>query len=158
MNTKYFGITSIGLWMVTFFLLGYFFLFGNTTKTVDKRTVIHLTEDERNLVFTEMRALLAAVNGIVSGLADKDYERAAKEADAVGMGLVASLEHQEKTILLKLPVEFKKLGFGTHEKFDELAKSIRKKEDIHILLKEIDLLTQNCVACHASYQIGKETK
>ena len=139
MNTKYFGITSIGLWMVTFFLLGYFFLFGNTTKTVDKRTVIHLTEDERNLVFTEMRALLAAVNGIVSGLADKDYERAAKEADAVGMGLVASLEHQEKTILLKLPVEFKKLGFGTHEKFDELAKSIRKKEDIHILLKEIDL-------------------
>ena len=85
-----------------------------------------------------MRALLAAVNGIVSGLADKDYERAAKEADAVGMGLVASLEHQEKTILLKLPVEFKKLGFGTHEKFDELAKSIRKKEDIQAIRKFLD--------------------
>ncbi len=157
MNSKLIGKFSIGLWLVTALTIGYFFYFGSTSLTVDDRTAIHLTPQEKQLVLTEMRALLTSVNGILSGLGDKDYERAAKAADAVGMGLVASLENQEKTILLKLPVPFKKLGFGTHEKFDELATKIRKKQDIHTLLKEMDELTRNCVACHASYKIELET-
>ncbi|MCW7488785.1 hypothetical protein [Leptospira meyeri] len=153
MNSKLIGKFAIGLWVVTVITLGYFFYFGSTSRSLDNRTAIHLTPAERQLVLTEMRALLTAVNGMLSGLADKDYERAAKAADAVGMGLVASLEHQEKTILLKLPVEFKKLGFGTHEKFDAIAIKIRNKQEIHTLLKEMDELTRNCVACHASYKI-----
>ncbi|PKA12910.1 hypothetical protein CH372_06675 [Leptospira meyeri] len=153
MNSKLIGKFAIGLWIVTVITLGYFFYFGSTSRSLDNRTAIHLTPAERQLVLTEMRALLTAVNSMLSGLADKDYERAAKAADAVGMGLVASLEHQEKTILLKLPVEFKKLGFGTHEKFDEIAIKIRNKQEIHTLLKEMDELTRNCVACHASYKI-----
>ncbi|EMJ87996.1 hypothetical protein [Leptospira meyeri] len=153
MNSKLIGKFAIGLWIVTVITLGYFFYFGSTSRSLDNRTAIHLTPAERQLVLTEMRALLTAVNGMLSGLADKDYETAAKAADAVGMGLVASLEHQEKTILLKLPVEFKKLGFGTHEKFDAIAIKIRNKQEIHTLLKEMDELTRNCVACHASYKI-----
>ncbi|MCG6139137.1 hypothetical protein EHQ23_14720 [Leptospira bourretii] len=153
MNSKLIGKFAIGLWIVTVITLGYFFYFGSTSRSLDNRTAIHLTPAERQLVLTEMRALLTAVNGMLSGLADKDYEGAAKAADAVGMGLVASLEHQEKTILLKLPVEFKKLGFGTHEKFDSIAAKIRNKQEIHSLLKEMDELTRNCVACHASYKI-----
>lgn len=158
MNSKFIGKLAIGLWVLTIITLGYFFYFGSTSRSLDNRTAIHLTPAERQLVLTEMRALLTAVNGILSGLADKDYEGAAKVADAVGMGLVASLENQEKTILLKLPVEFKKLGFGTHEKFDEIAGKIRKKQEIHSLLKEMDELTRNCVACHASYKIEVDTK
>ncbi|EOQ96456.1 hypothetical protein LEP1GSC195_2931 [Leptospira wolbachii serovar Codice str. CDC] len=158
MNSKSIGKIAIGIWIVTFITLGYFFYFGSTSRSLDNRTAIHLTPAERQLVLTEMRALLTAVNGMLGGLADKDYEGAAKAADAVGMGLVASLEHQEKTILLKLPVEFKKLGFGTHEKFDAIAAKIRKKQDIHTLLKEMDELTRNCVACHASYKIELDSE
>lgn len=158
MNSKSIGKIAIGLWFVTVITLGYFFYFGSTSRSLDNRTAIHLTPAERQLVLTEMRALLTAVNGMLGGLADEDYESAAKAADAVGMGLVASLEHQEKTILLKLPVEFKKLGFGTHEKFDEIAAKIRKKQDIHNLLKEMDELTRNCVACHASYKIELDSE
>lgn len=157
MNSKIIGKLAIGLWFVTIITLGYFFYFGSTSRSLDNRTAIHLTPAERQLVLTEMRALLTSVNGILSGLADKDYESAAKAADAVGMGLVASLENQEKTILLKLPVEFKKLGFGTHEKFDAIAVKIRNKQEIHSLLKEMDELTRNCVACHASYKIEVDT-
>ncbi|PJZ84863.1 hypothetical protein [Leptospira harrisiae] len=157
MNSKIIGKLAIGLWFVTIITLGYFFYFGSTSRSLDNRTAIHLTPAERQLVLTEMRALLTAVNGMLSGLADKDYEGAAKAADAVGMGLVASLENQEKTILLKLPVEFKKLGFGTHEKFDAIAVKIRNKQEIHSLLKEMDELTRNCVACHASYKIEVDT-
>jgi hypothetical protein len=149
---------AILLWILTIITIGYFFYFGNTSKSLDTRTSIHLTPAERQLVLTEMRALLEAVNGMLSGLGEKDYEKAAKAADAVGMGLVASLEHQEKTILLKLPVSFKKLGFGTHEKFDTIAAKIRKKEEIHSILKEMDDLTKNCVACHAGYKIELDTE
>ncbi|TGL44599.1 hypothetical protein [Leptospira perdikensis] len=158
MNSKSIGKFAIGLWIVTVLTLGYFFYFGSTSRSLDSRTAIHLTPAERQLVLTEMRALLSSVNGMLSGLAEKDYERAAKAADAVGMGLVASLEHQEKTILLKLPVAFKKLGFGTHEKFDDIAVKIRKKQDIHTLLREMDELTRNCVACHATYKIEVESE
>lgn len=153
MNSNLFGKIATTLWVITMIILCYFFYFGKTTRTLDHRDAIHLSIAERQLVLTEMRALLEAVNGILSGLGAKDYESAAKAAEAVGMGLVASLENQEKTILLKLPVAFKKLGFGTHEKFDKIAVKIRKKEEIHSLLKEMDELTRNCVACHASYKI-----
>ncbi|TGM47384.1 hypothetical protein EHQ92_05540 [Leptospira biflexa] len=149
---------AILLWILTIITIGYFFYFGNTSKSLDTRISIHLTPAERQLVLTEMRALLEAVNGMLSSLGEKDYEKAAKAADAVGMGLVASLEHQEKTILLKLPVSFKKLGFGTHEKFDAIAAKIRKKEEIHSILKEMDDLTKNCVACHAGYKIELDTE
>ncbi len=153
MKIQYLAKIAIGLWLVTISTLGYFFYFGNLGRSLDARTSIKLTNEERNLVLTEMRALLEAVNIILSGLSEKDNEKAAKAAEAVGMGLVASLENQERTILLKLPVEFKKLGFGTHAKFDQIATKIRKKEDIYMLLKEMDELTRNCVACHASYKI-----
>lgn len=158
MNSKSIGKIAIALWFVTIITLGYFFYFGSTSRSLDHRTAIHLTPAERQLVLTEMRALLTSVNGMISGLAAKDYEGAAKAADAVGMGLVASLEHQERTILLKLPVEFKKLGFGTHQKFDEIAAKIRKKQDVHTLLGEMDVLTRNCIACHASYKIEVESE
>ncbi|MGV3665562.1 MAG: hypothetical protein ACO1NV_05485 [Leptospira bouyouniensis] len=153
-----FAKIAILLWLVTIITLGYLFYYGNTSKSLDSRTAIHLTPAERQLVLTEMRALLEAVNGMLNGLGEKDYEKAAKSAEAVGMGLVASLEHQEKTILLKLPVSFKKLGFGTHEKFDSIAAKIRKKEEIHSILKDMDELTKNCVACHASYKIELESE
>lgn len=142
MKSTIFGKIAIALWIFTFIMLGYFLYFGNTSKSPDHRVAIHLTQAERQLVLTEMRALLMAVNGMLSGLGAKDYEGAAKAADAVGMGLVASLENQEKTILLKLPGEFKKLGFGTHEKFDSIAAKIRNKAEIHFLLKEMDELTE----------------
>ncbi|XDD46870.1 hypothetical protein AB3N60_01880 [Leptospira sp. WS39.C2] len=158
MKNLHLGKIAILLWLFTIGILGYFFYFGNTTKSLDTRTEIRLTPAERQLVLTEMRVLLEAVNGMLAGLGDKDYEKAAKSAEAVGMGLVASLEHQEKTILLKLPVSFKKLGFGTHEKFDAIAQKIRKKEEIHTILKEMDDLTKNCVACHAGYKIVTDTE
>lgn len=158
MKTSPLAKIAILLWFVTTATIGYFLYFGNTSTSLDTRTAIHLTPAERQLVLTEMRALLEAVNGMLAGLGEKDYEKAAKSAEAVGMGLVASLEHQEKTILLKLPVSFKKMGFGTHEKFDEIASKIRKKEEIHNILKEMDDLTKNCVACHAGYKIEIDTE
>ncbi len=157
MKKKIIGIIAIGLWFITIFSFGYLFYFGKTSKKIDDRSSVHLSVEEQQLVLTEMRAMLSSLNQVIGGLADNDYEKAALAADRVGMGLVSSLEHQEKSILLKLPAEFKILGFGTHEKFDKLAKNIRDKKEIHLLLKEMENLTNNCIACHASYKISIES-
>ncbi|MBM9502087.1 hypothetical protein JWG44_17660 [Leptospira sp. 201903071] len=147
------GFISLFLWMGTTGLLLLFFIRGNTGTSKDGRTSIRLTEEERILVLTEMRGLLTSVNGIMGGLSENDLERAARAASNSGMGLVKSLENEEKKILLKLPLEFKRLGFGTHEQFDKISIQIRKKQDIKIILGEMDELTKKCVACHAAYKI-----
>ncbi|GBF38503.1 hypothetical protein LPTSP1_14960 [Leptospira johnsonii] len=114
---------------------------------------IHLNPEERNLVLTEMRGLLASINGIVSALAEEDYQKAELAASASGMAMVKKLEDEERTILLKLPIEFKQLGFGTHDQFDKIAEDLRQKKNTKVILRELDKLTQNCVRCHATYKI-----
>ncbi|PJZ68142.1 hypothetical protein CH373_14230 [Leptospira perolatii] len=149
------GLVSFLLWAVTFSCLVYFFVFGQTTKSKDGRTAIHLTEDEKLLVLTEMRGLLTSLNGILGSLSEGDYVNAAKFSSASGMSLVQSLENEEKKILIKLPIEFKQLGFGTHRQFDVLAGLLKEKKDMKIILKEMDSLTKKCVACHAAYKIAQ---
>ncbi|PJZ52072.1 hypothetical protein [Leptospira adleri] len=152
------GIFSFILWIGTTGLLLFFFVKGNTEASRDGRTSIHLTEDEKLLVLGEMRGLLTSLNGIIEGLSEDDSEKAAQAASNSGMGLVKSLENEEKAILLKLPLEFKRLGFGTHEQFDRIAVQIRQKQDLKVILKGMDDLTKKCVACHTAYKIEQIDK
>lgn len=156
MKTKKLGIISFGLWIITIGFLGYSLYFGKTSKSIDGRTAINLTEAERLLVLTEMRALLVSVNGILAGLAEGDSEKSVEAAASSGMAMVKSLENEEKKILLKLPIEFKKLGMGTHDQFDAIAAKLKQKQDTKLILKEMDLLTQKCISCHAGYKIELE--
>ncbi|EPG74980.1 hypothetical protein LEP1GSC058_1663 [Leptospira fainei serovar Hurstbridge str. BUT 6] len=151
-----FGLIAITLWILTITFLIYSFIRGNTTKSKDGRVSIYLNEDERILVLTEMRGLLTSINGVLGGLSEGDYEKASESARASGMGLVRSLEKEEKKILLKLPIEFKQLGFGTHEQFDVIAEKLKQKKELGIILNELDILTRKCVACHATYRIDLE--
>lgn len=153
---KKIGIISFGLWIITIGFLGYSLYFGKTSKSIDGRTAIYLSEAERLLVLTEMRALLVSVNGIIAGLSQGDTNKSALAATSSGMAMVKSLENEEKKILLKLPAEFKKLGMGTHTQFDVLAAKINQKEDTKLILQEMDVLTQKCIACHAGYKIELE--
>ncbi|MEI7014125.1 hypothetical protein [Leptospira licerasiae] len=148
------GLISLVLWAISASVFLYFFFSGNVSESIDGRTAIHLNPQEKNLVLTEMRGLLTSVNGIVAALADEDYKKAELAASASGMGMVKKLEDEEKTILLKLPIEFKQLGFGTHAQFDKIAEDLRQKKEPKIILKELDKLTQNCVRCHATYKIA----
>ncbi|TGL36777.1 hypothetical protein EHQ52_02555 [Leptospira koniambonensis] len=148
------GLISFVLWAISASVFLYFFFSGNVSESIDGRIAIHLNPQEKNLVLTEMRGLLTSVNGIVSALAEDDYRRAELAASASGMEMVKKLEDEEKTILLKLPIEFKQLGFGTHGQFDKIAEDLRQKKDTKLILKELDKLTQNCVRCHATYKIA----
>jgi cytochrome c556 len=52
-----------------------------------------------------------------------------------------------------LPLPFRKLGMDTHKKFDQLAANAEQGASNAQLLIELSQLMNNCVACHAAYQL-----
>ena len=57
------------------------------------------------------------------------------------------------TLVGKLPLAFKKLGFDTHTKFDQLAMDADDLGDSKHALVQLSDLMHNCVACHETYRI-----
>ncbi len=135
-------------------LLSYTFLVkGETVAARDGRSVIVLPEGERDLVLSEMRAFLTAVQGIVTATSSGDFATVATHATAVGF---AAQRGVPPSLMKKLPLEFKMLGATTHKAFDQLALDARALEDKEQTLEQLGELMQNCVACHATYRIDPE--
>jgi len=146
----------VGLLMVL--VIGMFMKFiviGETEKHPDGRTAIRLTEDERNIVLTEMRVFLMSVQQITQGVIDKDMQAISKSARHVG---AAAQEEVPGTLIKKLPIEFKKLGFDTHSKFDQLALDAEQLGDEEYTLSQLSELMQNCVSCHSAYRFVEDNK
>ncbi|MEE9422484.1 MAG: cytochrome c [Gammaproteobacteria bacterium] len=147
-------------WAISFILflavaaLGYTFIIkGETVAGSDGRAVIVMPEGERDLVLSEMRAFLAAVQGIINASNEDDMEAVAKHAKGVGF---AAQQAVPASLMKKLPLEFKKLGMGTHKAFDQLALDAADLGDKGHTMQQLGELMQSCVACHAAYRIDPE--
>lgn len=150
MNTKYLSIIVILLLIIAGG--AYKFIFeGSTTESTDDRTEILLNDNERNMVLAEMRAFLASVQQINQGLAENNMERVAEYARKSGKAATGGMPG---TLMGKLPLAFKKLGFDTHAKFDQLAMDANDLGDRDHTLQQLSTLMENCVACHATYRIS----
>lgn len=134
-------------------LLYKFVVSGNTISGSDGRIAIVLQDDEKNLVLTEMRAFLNSVQLISTGLVENDMKKVAENARAVG---AAAQQAVPGSLIGKLPIEFKKLGFDTHGQFDMLAMDAEQLGDREHSLKQLSVLMQNCVGCHAGYRLITE--
>lgn len=142
------------LFLITTLALAYTFLVqGKTRPSADGRTAILLTSAERDLVLAEMRAFLAAAQGVVEGGTRSDPAAVARAARGVGavaqQGVPASL-------MGKLPLAFKSLGLDTHRQFDQLALNAEQMGDAQQAQIDLARLMSNCVACHAAYRIEAE--
>jgi len=126
-----------------------FVIQGDVTQSEDGRMAIHLTSGERDFVLIEMRTFLSSIQQITKGLSEKNMVLIAESAKAVGM---AAQRGVPGTLVGKLPIAFKKLGFDTHSKFDQLALDAESFGDEDHTLEQLTTLMQNCVACHASYR------
>ena len=127
-----------------------FVIRGQVAPASDGRTAILLAPGERDLVLTEMRDFLVAVQQISQSIADGDATTAVKAARRVG---AASQHQMPPGLVAKLPLAFKGLGFDTHARFDELALNIEQFGDTAQALPELSALMNNCIACHAAYRI-----
>lgn len=131
--------------------MGYkFMIVGSVVPATDGREAIVLDSSERDLVLGEMRMFLSSVQKITQALTIEDMEAAAKAAREVG---AAAQQAVPGTLMGKLPMSFKKLGFDTHSKFDALALDAESLGDPEQTLQQLSILMNNCVACHSAYQI-----
>ena len=131
-----------------------FIIQGKVAESTDGRTAILLEKNERDLVLSEMRVFLGSIQQITSGIADDDMKLVAEYARKSGRD--AQME-VPGSLIGKLPLSFKKLGFDTHAKFDELALDAEQLGDRDHTLSQMNDLLKNCVACHAAYRFEVST-
>ena len=147
----------LGLWIVTIAVAGWFFVQGWTTQGIDGQTHIMLAPAERDLILGEMRLLLKAVHGVVTGLAGQDQaagraqmEQAARSA---GMGMAADVN---PALMAKLPLPFKQMGMSIHKDMDALADGIAQKETSQQILERLSSMMARCTTCHDLYRFSTE--
>lgn len=142
-------LSIIGLLLLVIVAGLYKFIIQGSTTMEDQRVVIHLNESEHLLVLSEMRNFLISVQKITQGIASDDMEvimRAAKQSgNATQAGMPGSL-------VGKLPIEFKRMGFDTHSRFDQIALDAESFADKEHSLNQLAELMRNCIACHETYQ------
>lgn len=127
-----------------------FVLSGSTAQVADQRTAILLNDSERELVLGEMRTFLSATQRIAAGISAEDMQAVAAAARSVGQ---AAAQAVPGSLMGKLPIEFKKLGMATHSSFDQIAMDAADLGDPAHSLGQLSVLLNNCVACHAIFQI-----
>ena len=119
----------------------------------DGRTIVYLTETEKEAVLSEMRGFLESTESIVKAISEVNMELVAESARKSGRAAGA---HMPKTLHSKLPDSFRKLGSDTHRRFDELALDAEQLGDEGHSLSQLGALLGNCVSCHASFRIEVE--
>ena len=127
-----------------------FLVRGSVAPASDGRTAILLDPGERDLVLAEMRAFLQATQAIVVAANQGDVPAAAAAARGVG---AAAQRGVPASLMGKLPLGFKQLGFDTHSRFDQLALDAESLGDASQTLAALGELMANCVACHAAFRI-----
>jgi cytochrome c556 len=146
---------AFGLWIVTIGVAGWFFVQGWTAESRDGRTQIVLTSTERDLILGEMRMLLKAVHGVVTGLAGQDQaaDRTQIEQAARSAGMHMA-EDVNPALMAKLPLPFKQMGMSIHQDMDALADAIVNKETPQQILQRLSNMTARCTVCHDMYRFG----
>lgn len=148
--------TSLVLSLFVVIAMAYkFIISGETVVASDGRQALVLTEPERDIVLTEMRTFLQSVQQITSGVSNQDMTVVVNAAKTVG---AAAQNSVPGSLVKKLPLEFKKLGFDTHQKFDQLALDAEEFGDPAHSLRQLTELMSNCVACHEIYRIDQQGK
>jgi len=147
---------AIGLLLAVMGAIGFkFVVLGNTEQGDDGRTAVILEPAERQAVLSEMRMLLEASQAIVEALANDDLHAVEKTARPLGASAIATVDF---ALRAKLPLEFKKLGFGTHYAMDDIADMAKEKKPAKEIQLKLAETMNNCIACHAMYQLPEMKK
>jgi hypothetical protein len=145
----------VAVLLLTVLSMAYLFTYkGSVEPAADGRTAIRLNAAERDLVLTEMRTFLASVQGITQGISEQNMEAVSQAAGKVG---AAAQREVPGSLVGKLPLAFKKLGFDTHRQFDLLALDAEQLGDGEHSLTQLSTLMNNCVACHSTYRFVIES-
>jgi hypothetical protein len=148
---KKLSLPIIILLLLTNIFTIYLFVFkGDVAKTIDNRTAIKLSAANDAFAKEEMRGFLESVQEIHLGITNNNAQQVTAAGKKSG-GFV--IDHAPKGMMKALPVGFKKLGFATHDLFDEIAKSAETNFDPKVTQEQVNRLLVNCVSCHRAFKL-----
>lgn len=130
--------------------IAYKFTHGSVAVSDDDRVVVVLSKEECNLILNEMRNFLISTQKISEAITNEDMELVARLAKAAGM---AAEENTPGSLLAKIPLSMKTLGFDTRKRFDQIAEDAEQVKVPMHSRRQLERLMQNCIACHASFKI-----
>ena len=130
---------------------------SSQVEATDQRSEIALADSESAFIRREMRGLLESVRDILEAAQAGDHARIATVARRSGMN-GPEATHIPKSLVPKLPPEFKKLGLATHRGFDQIALDAEQIGAADLAVKQLVQVMGNCVACHASWRLVPESK
>ncbi len=150
-NTTPHWIVMIGLLLAVLAGVAYkFIVLGNTVEGEEGRTAVVLSPMERQAVLGEMRFLLETTQVIVEALANEDLDAVEAAARPLGSSAIATVDF---ALRAKLPLEFKKLGFGLHYAFDDIADMAKERKPVKEIQIKYAQTMNNCIACHSMYEL-----
>ena len=115
----------------------------------DKRISLGLTASEKAEFLSEMRQMLASIQGIIAGIGTENRELIMKSANYSGNRMARATPD---SVRKKLPQSFKELGGPTHMMFEELV--VRAEtDDMDMLSVLTGELMQQCLACHEMFKV-----
>ncbi len=116
----------------------------------DARQPIALAGAQRDAFLKEMRAMLAAMQGMMDGAARLDVARIRAMAQSVGMSSIAG---RDTALTGRLPEAFRRQEIEVRSAFDALADAVRGFTARDTTLAYLSRIAQQCVACHATYRL-----
>ena len=129
--------------------MAYRFIAGEVQPSDDGRLAIQVTKDEHSMLMQEMRAWLQSSQAIMLAANKQDFAEVGRIAKAAGMSAEADVPG---ALFRKIPVQMKRLGFDTRQKFDGIAADAVKLKDSRHTLEQLGMAMQNCINCHAAYR------
>lgn len=115
----------------------------------DTRISLGFSELEKAQFLSDMRQMLASIQGVIAGIGEENRELIISSARYSGNRMA---RETPDSIKKKTPQSFKDIGGPTHMMFEELV--IRAEtDDMNTLTSFTGELMKQCLACHAMFKV-----
>jgi cytochrome c556 len=128
---------------------------GQQAPPADAREAVAFPEPMRTHTLANMRDHLHALQEIQQALAEGAHDRAAEVAER-RLGMTAMRAHGAHDVAKFMPEGMQAIGTGMHRsasRFAVAAADAGASGDVKPALAALAQVTQQCVACHASYRM-----
>lgn len=125
-----------------------------TDAVVDHRIAIALSPTHAAALREEMRGQLMTLQGIIGGLATRDWKAVETLADARGPGKGGG---RGQGFRAQLPGAWFDVARPMHMEYAAIAEEARNGKRVDAALQTLEAVTAQCTACHATYRIEERT-
>jgi hypothetical protein len=119
--------------------------------STDDRQPVAVSEATRIFVLTEMRGMLASVQGVTEAVAKRDWQAV---VDAAGRSGLKAFQGMPKQVMMELPEEFRGMGKEAHMAFDAVVGAATANPEASAVSAKLADALQFCIACHQTYRFA----